>query len=265
MSSGATSCFGARTEPVSNTIPMTLSRLPPPRWLSFDCFGTLIDWQTGVTRAFRELLPQGQEDCADLFAVWERIQWEKLRSPYLSYAEILRSSFCEASKRFGYPCRSYAADAFVDSLAHWEPFPDVNPALVPLARRYQLAIISNMDRHLLGGALRRLAVRFDALITAEDAQAYKPDPAIFQLALRRLGCSPQEVVHVAFGADYDLEPASALGFQVIYLNRQGLPRPATPLTAEIRSLEELPGLWETVPASPRAVSAASSGRRGVEP
>ena len=243
---------------------MMLSHLPPPRWLSFDCFGTLIDWQAGVARAFREILPPGLDDSAGIFPVWERIQWEKLRSPYLPYEEILRSSFCEASETLGYRCRSFAADAFVDSLARWEPFPDVNPALVRLARRYQLAIISNMDRQLLGGSLRRLAVRFDALITAEDAQVYKPGPAIFQLALRRMGCLPQEVAHVACGAGYDLEPASALGFQVVYLNRQGLPRPETPPAAEIHSLEELPGLWGTAPASPRAVSAASAGRRGAE-
>ena len=141
---------------------------------------------------------------SEIFLVWERIQWEKLRGPYVPYAEILRSSFRETMETLGYPCGAYTEDAFADSLARWEPFPDVNPALVRLSRRYKLAIISNIDRQLLGGSLRRLAVRFDALITAEDGRAYKPDPAFFQLALRRMGCLPQEVAHVAFGADYDL-------------------------------------------------------------
>lgn len=244
---------------------MTPSLLPVPRWLSFDCYGTLIDWQSGVLRAFRDILPRGDADFAGLFLLWERTQWEKLRGPYLPYAEVLRSSFRETMEKVGYTWGGYAADAFVDSLARWEPFPDANPALVRLARRHKLAVISNIDRQLLGGSLRRLAVRFDALITAEDARAYKPDPAIFQLALRRMDCSPQEVAHVAFGAEYDLQPASALGFRVVYLNRQGLPRPETPLEAEIRSLEELPGLWGTGPASDGEAPVESSQRRGAEP
>ena len=244
---------------------MTLSLLPAPRWLSFDCYGTLIDWQSGVIRAFRDLIPPGEADAAEIFLVWERMQWEKLRGPYVPYAEILRSSFHETMEAMECPCNAYAADAFADSLARWEPFPDVNPALVQLSRRYKLAIISNMDRQLLGGSVRRLAVRFDALITAEDARAYKPDPAIFQLALRRMGCAPQDVAHVAFGADYDLQPASTLGFRLVYLNRQGLARPETPLEAEIRSLEELPGLWATAQAAAREAPATRSGRIGAEP
>ena len=244
---------------------MTLSLLPAPRWLSFDCYGTLIDWQSGVIRAFRDLVPRGETDVAEIFLVWERMQWEKLRDPYVPYAEILRSSFRETMEAMEYKCGAFAEVAFAESLARWEPFVDVNPALVRLSRQYKLAIISNIDRHLLGGSLRRLAVRFDALITAEDARAYKPDPAIFQLALRRMDCAPQDVAHVAFGADYDLQPAGSLGFRVVYLNRQGLPRPVTPLEAEIRSLEELPGLWGTGPVPPCGMPAASSGRIGVEP
>ena len=244
---------------------MTRSLLPAPRWLSFDCYGTLIDWQSGVIGAFRDLTPRGEADVAQIFLVWERIQWEKLRAPYVPYAEILRSSFRATMETLGHPCRAYAEDAFADSLARWEPFPDVNPALVQLARRYKLAIISNIDLQLLGGSLRRLTVRFDALITAEDARAYKPDPAIFQLALRRMDCAPQDVAHVAFGADYDLQPASSLGFRVVYLNREGLPRPDVLLEAEIHSLEELPGLWGTGSSAAREVPAASSGRIGVEP
>jgi 2-haloalkanoic acid dehalogenase type II len=124
----------------------------------------------------------------------------------------------------------------------------VNPALLRLSRRFRLAIISNVDRSLLGGTLRHFPVRFDALITAEDARAYKPDPAVFRCALERMACQPAEIAHVAFGVDYDLAPAQALGFRAVFLNRQGLARPASSedgvsLEAEITSMEQLPALW----------------------
>jgi 2-haloacid dehalogenase len=132
----------------------------------------------------------------------------------------------------------------VESLARWEPFADVNPALRRLATRHRLAIISNVDRNLLGGSIRHFPVRFDALITAEDARAYKPNPAVFRLAIEKMGCPANEIAHVAFGAEYDLRPAHDLGMRVIYLNRSGLPSPDVKLEAEIRSLEELPALWD---------------------
>ena len=216
---------------------------PPPQWVSFDCYGTLIDWQSGVRRAFRELAHVSEDDTQEMFAAWERIQWEKIQGPYAPYAEILWASFREAVEKFGYWCSGFATEAFVESLARWELFADVNPALRRLATRHRLAIISNVDRHLLGGTIRHFPVRFDALITAEDARAYKPNPAVFRLAIERMGCPANEIVHVAFGAEYDLRPAQESGMRVIYLNRSGLPSPAVPVETEIRSLEELPALW----------------------
>ncbi|HWP84727.1 MAG TPA: haloacid dehalogenase type II [Terriglobia bacterium] len=217
--------------------------LPPPRWISFDCYGTLIDWQAGVQRAFRELAHASEEELAEMFAAWERIQWEKLHGPYTPYQEILWSSFRQVVEEFGYWAPGYAGEAFLESVARWAPFPDVNPALRRLAQRYRLAIISNIDRRLLGGTIRHFPVRFDALITAEDARAYKPDPAIFRLALERMACPPQEVAHVAFGVHYDLRPAQELGVRVIYLNRDARVPAGIPVEAEIHSLEALLSLW----------------------
>ena len=143
---------------------------PPqaPRWVSFDCYGTLIDWESGIRRAFRELVRVREEEEEELFQTWEKIQWKKIQEPYAPYAEILQSSFREAVEVFGYRYASYAGEAFVGSLAQWDPFPDVNSALNRLSHRHRLAIISNADRKLLGQTLRHFPVRFDALITAED-------------------------------------------------------------------------------------------------
>ena len=217
--------------------------MPPPRWISFDCYGTLIDWQRGVRRAFQDLAHASEDETQEMFAAWERIQWKKLQGPYQPYEEILRSSFREAVEEFGYWCPGYAGEAFVESLARWEPFPDVDPALRRLSHKHHLAIISNIDRRLLGGTIKNFSVRFDALITAEDARAYKPNPAIFRMALARMGCAPKEVVHVAFGAKYDLKAAHDLGMRVIFMNRDATTIPDVMVEAEIRSLEDLPALW----------------------
>ena len=214
-----------------------------PRWVSFDCYGTLIDWESGIRRAFRELARVREEEEEKLFQTWEKLQWKKLQEPYAPYAEILRSSFRQAVETFGYRYAGYAGEAFVASLARWEPFPDVNSALNGLSHRHRLAIISNTDRELLGQTLRHFTVRFDALITAQDARGYKPSPEIFRHALDRLNCSPGQVVHVAFGADYDFRPAHSLGLRVVCLNRKQLPAPEIPLEATIESLEELLHLW----------------------
>ena len=244
---------------------MTTQQLPPPRWLSFDCYGTLIDWQSGITGVFQEFIPPGEEVGVDVFGVWERIQWEMLQGPYVPYMEILQTSFERAMDTLGFRCPRYATEAFLDSVARWEPFPDVNPALIRLSQRYKLALISNIDRALLGGSLRRLAVRFDMLMTAEDAQCYKPNPAILQLALKKMDCAPQEVAHVAFGAAYDLGPASDLGFRTVYVNRQGLPHskalPETPIEAEISSLGQLLTLWESRPSASSAAVSSPGGTR----
>jgi 2-haloalkanoic acid dehalogenase type II len=124
-------------------------------------------------------------------------------------------------------------------MPRWAPFPDVNAALRSLSQRHKLAVISNVDRRLLGGTIRQFPIRFDALITAEDARAYKPDPVVFRCALERMG-----LAHVAFGADYDLKPAHEAGMCVIYLNRGGAAVPPdAPMDAEIHSMDELAALW----------------------
>jgi 2-haloacid dehalogenase len=223
---------------------MTTSTLPAPRWLSFDCYGTLIDWETGVRRAFRDLAAvRAGEDEAELFRVWERLQWNKIQGAYAPYAQIMQESFRESLDQLGYRAPLQASDAFLHALASWEPFAEVKAALTRLSQRFRLAIISNTDRDLLGWSLRHFPVRFDALITAEDARAYKPNPEIFRVALTRMNCAPTDVVHVACGAEYDLRPAGSLGIRTVYLNR-GKPLPAEfSVEGQVESLKELAKLW----------------------
>jgi 2-haloacid dehalogenase len=237
-----------------------------PRWLSFDCYGTLIDWRSGINAVFREFIPRGEEGAVDPFAVWERVQWEMLREQYVPYVDILEKSFERTMDVLGFRCPRYAVESFLDSVPRWEPFPDVGPALIRLSQRYRLGVISNIDRTLLGSSLRRLPVRFDVLMTAEDARSYKPDPAIFKLALQKMGGVPAEIAHIAFGADYDLAPAGSLGFRCVYLNRNGLPRPEAikdvSVEAEISSLGALDALWDKRPAAGQT-AVATPGPGGI--
>ncbi len=224
---------------------MTRSSLPAPRWISFDCYGTLIDWEGGVRRCFREVAHICAEEEEELFRIWERMQWEKIQGSYTPYTSILQDSFREALEQLGYQCAAHSSEAFLNSVARWEPFPDVNSALTRLAHRHRLAIISNVDRELLGWTLRHFQVRFDSLITAEDARLYKPNPELFRYALGKFNCAPSEIMHVASDSAYDLQPASSVGFRIAYLNR-GKPLSASnlPLEAELKDLSELAGLWK---------------------
>src|SRR5262249_47906203 len=141
--------------------------------------------------------------------------------PYRPYREILARSFDATMQYFG-------LEAFVDdgpglarSVAGWLPFADTTTALRRLARRYRLGIISNIDRDLLGETLAHLQAPFSSLTTAEEARAYKPDPAPFRLALERLQTPPDQILHAAFGWRYDLAPARALGMKTAFINRSG--------------------------------------------
>src|SRR5439155_12793828 len=129
--------------------------------------------------------------------------------------------------------RSFVLESFADggpglvhSLAEWPPFPDTVPALRRLAKRSRLAIISNIDRALLAETVGRLLAPFSAFVTAEDAQAYKPDERPFRLALDRLALAPHQILHAAFGWKYDLAPARAVGLHTCFVNRANV-RPPT--------------------------------------
>src|SRR3954470_22274092 len=134
---------------------MTPPPLPAPLWLTFDCYGTLVDWKSGLRRSFRDAarVPADEED--DLMRAFEETQRRKMQGPYTPYATILQDTFREVLDQFGYRCPNYAVDAFLESVGSWEPFPDVSPALIKLAPRYRLAIVSNVDRDILGWTLRR--------------------------------------------------------------------------------------------------------------
>ncbi len=196
---------------------------------TFDCYGTLIDWEGGAASFLYSLAcryepdpPSGRE----LRERWEAIQFELIQGEYRPYREILASSLHAWAEERGFEPPDDAAEAFALAMESWQPFPDTVPAL-QAAKDADLGlwIISNTDRAIIEHSLRHLEVEFQGVTVAEDARQYKPGDAPFELALRDIGMSPDQIVHVAFGFKYDLAPAQRHGMRTTWVNRHREPAP----------------------------------------
>lgn len=208
-------------------------------WVTFDCYGTLIDWETGIREFFGGILAG---DALVLLDEWEQVQFGMIQGPYRRYAEILAESLRQVLQARGREYRPEMGEAFTRALSTWKPFPETNAALERLrAAGLKLGIISNIDDGLLAQTVKHFSVQFDLLVTAEQARAYKPADGAFRLALDRIGLPPQQVTHVAFGDRYDLATARRCGLRVVFVNRHGK-KLAIAVDAEIPDLAGLPDL-----------------------
>ena len=208
----------------------------PFQALTFDCYGTLIDWETGLLGALRPILHAhgsklGDDQILALYAELEPLA----QNPYRRYREVLAEVVRGFGKRLGFKASEEEARSLPDALKDWPPFPDTVTALKRLQTRYRLAIISNTDDDLFAGTARHLQVQFDQVITAEQARAYKPSLAPFQLALERLGLPKQQVLHIGQSVYHDVVPAKSLGLATVLVRRRGFG--ATRVTSEKPDLE----------------------------
>jgi 2-haloalkanoic acid dehalogenase type II len=196
-------------------------------WVTFDCYGTLIDWDAGIRSFLSELVSRKgiSAEIESLHQRWEAIQFELIQREYRPYKEILRLSLEATLREFGIPYEPEDGDAFAASMPTWKPFPDVPKALRELKRHARIAIISNTDNDILRESVKLIGVEFDALVTAEDTKIYKPSPRIFEFALQQIKEPPERILHVAFGFKYDLAPAKQVGMKTCWLNRTGEPKP----------------------------------------
>jgi len=219
-----------------------MPRLDRTTTLTFDCYGTLIDWEAGMIAALRPLLARHGVTLSDdeIITVAHDLERPLCQPPFRPYKAVLAGVVEGFGQRFGFPVGGAERDLLASSIPSWRPFPDTVQALRALRRRYMLAIISNIDDDLFAATARQLGVPFDAVVTAGQARCYKPDRAIFEEALRRLGVEPGSVTHVAEGAT-EIAPARQLGCATVWVRRNG--RSARLLTeapdAEVADLQSL--------------------------
>jgi 2-haloacid dehalogenase len=196
---------------------------------TFDCYGTLIDWEGGAASFLYSLARRFDPDPPPgrvLRERWEEIQFGLLQQDYAPYREILASSLRAWAGERGFEPPDDAPEAFALAMESWQPFPDTVPALRAAKQSgLRLWIISNTDRAILDHSLRHLEVEFDGATVAEDVRAYKPSDPPFRQALRDIGVSPEEILHVAFGFKYDLAPAQRHGMRTAWVNRHREPAP----------------------------------------
>ena len=201
------------------------------RVATFDCYGTLVDWEGGAASFLYQLAArEGDPDPGPgqvLRDRWEELQFELLGGPYRPYRAILAASLEAWCRERGYAYQASDGEALVASMGSWQPFPDTRPALAQAqAAGLRLVIVSNTDRAIMARTLRQLDLPFDDVIVAEDCGAYKPSEAVFAYVLDRLGEPPEAILHVAFGFKYDIGPAQRHGMGTAWVNRHVEPRPA---------------------------------------
>jgi len=191
------------------------------RLLSFDCYGTLINWEAGIFGALHPILNAHGKAISDisLLELYSELEAEAEQGDFRPYREVLQDVVRGFGERLGFTPSDAETRSLPESLSRWEPFPDTVAALRQLKSRHQLAIISNIDDDLFAFAAPKLGVPFDFVITALQARAYKPSLKIFEMAQERMGVSSAEWLHIGQSIFHDVIPAQSLGLATVWVNR----------------------------------------------
>ena len=190
------------------------------KWVTFDVYGTLIDWESGAYDAFvAEAANDGFTiDREELIPLFHEIQQKIQSGSYELYAEVLRRTAVQIAQRLGWPLEPSRSGFLPDSVQRWPPFKETNPQLERFARKFSIGLLSNIDDKLLGQTRRHFKTDFDLVVTAQQVRSYKPDPAHFKECERRIG-GKKGWVHVAASYYHDVEPCAKLKVPVIWVNR----------------------------------------------
>jgi 2-haloacid dehalogenase len=212
-----------------------------PTFVTFDVYGTLIDWETGIFDAFsREAQRDGFTiDRDELISLFHEIEREIQAGSYELYAEVLRRTAVEISKRLDWPLEPSRSGFLPDSVQRWMPFKETRVQLDKTAKKFKIGLLSNIDDKLLGQTRRHIPMDFDLVVTAQQVRSYKPDAAHFTECARRMG-GKKGWVHVASSYYHDVDPCLKARVPVIWVNRKkeslepGQKKP----TAEVPNLRE---------------------------
>jgi 2-haloacid dehalogenase len=210
-------------------------------FVTFDVYGTLIDWEAGAVEAFvKEAAKDGVTlDSAQIVPLFHSVQEQIQAGSYELYAEVLRRTAVQIAKQLGWSLEPSRAGFLPDSIQRWQPFKETAPVLQKIAKKYSVGLLSNIDDKLLGQTRRHIPLDFDLVVTAQQVRSYKPDPAHFTECERRIG-GKKGWVHIAASHYYDVEPCVKKKIPVIWVNRHGEtlePNQKKP-DAEVRTLRE---------------------------
>lgn len=185
-------------------------------WITFDCYGTLIDWENGISQAFEKVarasyMPYDREQVLGLYRKYEAEE----EQDYRKYSDILNRVSRRICVELGYRTVTYGF--LKESISRWRPFADTNPALEKLARKCRLGILSNIDNDLIAQTCRHFTVTFELIVTAEKVGSYKPDLDHFQTARQQIG--EAKWIHAAQSYYHDIVPCRRLGVKAAWINR----------------------------------------------
>ena len=219
------------------------------KWVSFDCYGTLVDWETGISSAVSSVLESHDvhHSAAQILELFAEMEPQAQSSPgYRDYRSVLRQVMELIGSRLGLQFGEDELTCLADTLPRWPIFPDAPAALHAMQGRYKLAIISNVDDDLFAGSARALGVEIDAVVTSEQAGCYKPNLRNFEIAKERMAVDNEGWLHVGESLYHDIGPANRLGITSVWVSRAergGGTRPtdAVPdlVVADLAALAEL--------------------------
>lgn len=231
--------------------------------LTFDCYGTLIDWEAGLTAAFRPILSAHgvTADDEDVLVRYARYEAAAEAGSYRRYRDVLAAGLHGVAGELGFTPTDDEVARFSGSVPDWPAFADSHAALVALKTRFRLGVITNCDDDLFAASNAILGVTFDEIVTAEQAGSYKPSEHNFRLAFERLGLPPERILHVAQSLFHDHVPAKRLGLTTVWIDRRHA-RPgsgATPPVSGAAPDARFPDMASFATAATAATDATADG------
>jgi 2-haloacid dehalogenase len=217
------------------------------RWATFDCYGTLIDWNAGIGAVLERLY--GAEQAPELLRRYHELEPEVQSEAYRSYTDVLALTLERLANDVGYGIPEGESGVLPQSLPDWPAFPEVPEALAELRRRgWNLAILSNTDRELIVASERTIGVPFDLTVVAEDVESYKPAHGHWERFFELTTADREHHVHVAASLFHDIAPARELGLTTVWINRLGEQAEPEP-DRELQDLTELPDTLDELAAA----------------
>jgi 2-haloacid dehalogenase len=189
--------------------------------LTFDCYGTLINWEAGIFSALRPIFTAHGKSISDakLLEMYGDLEVQAERGEFLHYRDVLQLVVSGFGKQLGFKPSDEEKRSLPESLGNWQPFADTVHALEQLKSKFKLAVISNVDDDLFASTAPKLKVKFDHVITAQQAHCYKPGMEIFNLALQTIGIPASQILHCGQSIYHDVIPAQSLGMATVWVNR----------------------------------------------